>query len=106
MNIEDLNAYISEKLKSEEGKRHLKGLILLTFPEEYCKVLVDFIEGEKKLDEDEMKDLIHNNILDNYNEGKRSKKEMELLFRGDWSLEDLELLKSNEKKIRREKNGS
>lgn len=93
----DIKELLTEAMGTEEGKDALKKIVEKHFPKELIEVLSSIVDGNTQIDRDTIDEKINNNILDSYLDGKRSKEDMELLFKGDWSPEEIERLKSNER---------
>jgi len=94
---EEIRNLMIEASKTPEGIEILKQTICERFPVEYADVMNKIIDGNIELNEAKTNQAVNDNILDNFNANKRSKEEMELLFRGKLSPEETTRLKENKK---------
>ena len=88
---------IIKALQQPGGADLLKKLIAEQLPEEMTQPLGELIDG-KKLTVEQVMDKVNDNILDSYNAGKITKKEMKLMMGGKVSKKDIEKIKKNRKK--------
>lgn len=89
---EEQNALIAEAIKTPEGTNILLELIDEHFPSEYAETMIKIIKKTIELKQDKIDEALHNAILDNFNDSKRTKDEMEILFRGKLSKDEIESL--------------
>ena len=84
-------------LQQPGGAEALKRMIAEQLPDEMLKPLNELIDG-KKLTVEQVMDKVNDNILDSYNAGKITKKEMKLMMGGKVGKDDVEKNKRNRKK--------
>ena len=88
---------MADALKTPEGTMFLKKTISEYIPDEYANVMNDVIDGKTPCAiSSDIKENISNNILDNFNNGKRTEEEMKLLFSNKLTTEELKKLKEKE----------